>query len=105
MAAYAKHTSRSERYPLRLLVVPASLVISTALFFAAYAVTKKHGEEPHGATVKFILWGVAILVEIIAHVLRFQWEINDGIRLRSHGSIADRLSDITAIILGEVRST
>ncbi|KAF8609068.1 hypothetical protein BDV93DRAFT_519090 [Ceratobasidium sp. AG-I] len=101
VAAYAKFTSRSERYPLRLLVVPASLVISTALFFAAYAVTKKHGEEPYGAKIKFILWGVAILVEVIAHVLRFQWDINDGVRLRSHGSIADRLGDITAIILGE----
>ncbi|KAF8609069.1 hypothetical protein BDV93DRAFT_216360 [Ceratobasidium sp. AG-I] len=101
VAIYAKFTSRSERYPLRLLVVPASLVVSTGLFFAAYAVTKMHGEESHGAIVKFILWGIAILVEVIAHVLRFQWDINDGVRLRSHGSIADRLGDITAIILGE----
>ncbi|KAF8609066.1 hypothetical protein BDV93DRAFT_519088 [Ceratobasidium sp. AG-I] len=101
VAVYAKFTSRSERYPLRLLVVPASLVVSAGLFFAAYVVTKKHGEEPHGAKVKFILWGVAILVEVIAHVLRFQWDINDGVRLRSHGSVAERLGDITTIILGE----
>ncbi|KAF8609072.1 hypothetical protein BDV93DRAFT_551865 [Ceratobasidium sp. AG-I] len=94
-------TARSRRYPLRLLIVPAALAISTTLFFIAYRITKKHGEESHGATVKFIFWGVAILVEVIAHVLRFQWEINDGIRLRSHGSIVGRLGGITTIILGE----
>lgn len=85
------------------MVVPTALVISTSLFFAGWKVTKQHGEEPHGAKVKFILWGVAILVEIIAHVVRFQWEINDGIRLKSRGSITGRLCDITTIILGEVR--
>ncbi|KAG8736597.1 hypothetical protein FRC10_009132 [Ceratobasidium sp. 414] len=87
VAIYAKVTSRSKSYPLRLLIVPIALAISTALFFVAFVITKRHGEEPTGAKAKFILWAVGILVEVIAHVIRFQLDINDGIRLRSHGSI------------------
>jgi hypothetical protein len=89
---------------MRLLVVPAALAVSTALFFVAFVITKRHGEEPAAARNKFILWGVGILIEVVAHVVRFQWEINDGIRLKSHGSITGRLCDITTIILGEVSS-
>ncbi|QRV79659.1 low temperature requirement protein LtrA [Ceratobasidium sp. AG-Ba] len=101
VAIYAKFTHRSRRYPVRLLLVPVSLAISTALFFVAFVITKRHGTEATAAKVKFYLWGSAILIEVIAHVVRFQWEINDGIRLRSHGSVAERLCDITVIILGE----
>ncbi|KAG9101547.1 hypothetical protein FRC06_002831, partial [Ceratobasidium sp. 370] len=93
--------SRSKHYPLRLLLVPIALAISTALFFVAFVITKRHGEEPTGAKIKFYLWAPALLLEVIAHIVRFQWDINDGIRLKSHGSIAGRLSGITTIILGE----
>ncbi|KAG9093774.1 hypothetical protein FRC06_011377 [Ceratobasidium sp. 370] len=98
---YAKFTSRSKTYPFRLLIVPTALAISTALFFVAFVITKRHGEEPTGAKAKFILWAVGILVEVIAHVVRFQLDIRDGIRLRSHGSIVGRFCGITTIILGE----
>ncbi|KAG9125487.1 hypothetical protein FRC07_007418 [Ceratobasidium sp. 392] len=98
---FAKRTYQSRRYPYRLLVIPFSLVISTGLFFAGYIITKKHGEEAKGATLKFILWGTGILVEAIAHIARFQWEINDGLRLKSRGSIVGRLTTITTIIVGE----
>lgn len=98
---YAKFTHRSRRYPIRLLLVPVALAISTTLFFISFVVTKRHGTEANGAKVKFYLWGSGILVEVIAHIIRFQWEINDGIKLRSHGSIAGRLCDITTIIMGE----
>ncbi|KAG8721009.1 hypothetical protein FRC08_016319 [Ceratobasidium sp. 394] len=101
VAIYAKFTHRSKRYPLRLLLVPIAMAISTALFFVSFVVIKRHGKEPTGAKVKYYLWGPAILLEVIAHIVRFQWEINDGIRLRSHGSITGRLSGITTIILGE----
>jgi hypothetical protein len=60
------------------------------------------GKEPYGAKIKFILCGVALLVEIVAHIIRIQLDIDQGIRLRSHGSVTGRLSDITTIILGEV---
>ncbi|KAG8708058.1 hypothetical protein FRC09_001465, partial [Ceratobasidium sp. 395] len=101
VAIYAKFTHRSRRYPIRLLVIPIALAISTALFFVSFVVTKRHYNEPTAAKVKFYLWGPAIVVEVLAHILRFQWEINDGIRLRSHGSVTGRLCDITTIILGE----
>ncbi|KAG8735123.1 hypothetical protein FRC10_010964 [Ceratobasidium sp. 414] len=101
VAIYAKFTHRSKRYPKRLLLVPAAMAISTALFFVAFVITKRHGEEVTGAKVKFFLWAPAIVLEVVAHVVRFQWDINDGIRLRSHGSITGRLSGITTIILGE----
>jgi hypothetical protein len=39
---------------------------------------------------------------MVAHIIRFQLDLNQGIRLRSHGSVTGRLSDVTTIILGEV---
>ncbi|KAG8750352.1 hypothetical protein FRC12_012923 [Ceratobasidium sp. 428] len=101
VAIYAKFTHRSRRYPFRLLVVPIAMAISTVLFFVSFVITKRHYNEPTAAKVKFYLWGPAIVIEVLAHILRFQWEINDGIRLRSHGSVTGRLCDITTIILGE----
>ncbi|KAG8722029.1 hypothetical protein FRC08_007798 [Ceratobasidium sp. 394] len=104
VAIYAKITSRTKGYPLKLFIVPASLVISATLFFVAFKVAMNdYGRTPQGARIKYVLWGVAILVEVIAHIVRFQMDIGegDGIRLRSHGSITGRLTDITTIILGE----
>ncbi|KAG8781864.1 hypothetical protein FRC12_021460 [Ceratobasidium sp. 428] len=98
---YAKRTTRSARFPLRLLIVPCSLIVSIGLFFAGYAVTVKHGEEPSGAKIKFILWGSGLLVEIVAHIFRLQLEINDGLRLKPRGSIVTRFGSITTIIIGE----
>ncbi|CAE6514173.1 unnamed protein product [Rhizoctonia solani] len=99
---YAKLTSKGDRFPRRLLIVPAGLIVSTALMFGSFSITmNKWGLEPYGAKIKYALWAVAILVEIVAHVARTQLEINHGIRLRSHGSIATRLCDITTIIIGE----
>ncbi|KAF8750927.1 Bacterial low temperature requirement A protein (LtrA) [Rhizoctonia solani] len=99
---YAKLTSNQGRFPRRLLIVPIGLIISTGLMFGSFSITlNKAGTEPYGAKIKYALWGVAILVEMIAHVIRAQMEINQGIRLRAHGSIASRLCDITTIIIGE----
>ncbi|QRV94297.1 transmembrane protein [Ceratobasidium sp. AG-Ba] len=104
VAIYARVTSTAKRFPHRLLIVPASLVISATLFFVAFQVTRSdYGRTPEGAKVKITLWGVAILVEIIAHIVRFQLESSKGtgLKLRSHTSITGRLNDITTIILGE----
>ncbi|KAJ1304851.1 hypothetical protein OPQ81_005984 [Rhizoctonia solani] len=99
---YAKLTSKKGRFPRRLLIVPAGLIISTGLLFGSFSITmNKWGLEPYGAKIKYALWGIAILVEMIAHIIRTQLEINQGIRLRSHGSIATRLCGITTIIVGE----
>lgn len=77
--------------------------MSTMLFFGAFAIMMTPaGAEPYGAGIKFALWGVALLVEMVSHIIRFQLEIDQGIRLRSHRSVTGRLRDITIIILGEV---
>ncbi|KAG8747791.1 hypothetical protein FRC10_011236 [Ceratobasidium sp. 414] len=69
VAIYAKITSRTKRYPLKLFIVPASLVISATLFFVAFRIAMNDfGRTPQGAKIKYILWGVAILVEVIAHI-------------------------------------
>ncbi|KAG8686077.1 hypothetical protein FRC11_009542 [Ceratobasidium sp. 423] len=99
---YAKFTSKNGRFPRRLLIVPVGLIISTGLLFGSFSITmNKGGLEPYGAKIKYALWGVAVLVEIVAHVIRTQFEVNQGVRLRAHGSIASRLCDITTIIIGE----
>ncbi|CAE6439160.1 unnamed protein product [Rhizoctonia solani] len=99
---YAKLSSKHSRLPRRLLIVPASLILSAGLFVAAFMTAwSDWGRHPDGAKVKYACWGSAILVEIIAHVIRFQLDVNKGIRLRSHGSVTGRLSDITTILLGE----
>lgn len=100
---YAKRTSKSGRFPRQLFIVPASLIISTGLFFGAFAISNSEsGREPYGAKIKFVLWGVALLVEVVAHIARSQMDITQGVQPRSHGSILERLNGITTIILGEV---
>ncbi|QRV79656.1 low temperature requirement protein LtrA [Ceratobasidium sp. AG-Ba] len=80
VAIYAKLTSKSKKYPLRLFIVPASLVVSATLFFVAFRVTMSgYGRTPAGSKVKMALWGVALLVEMVAHIVRFQMEIDEGI--------------------------
>ncbi|KAG8722184.1 hypothetical protein FRC08_005933 [Ceratobasidium sp. 394] len=104
VAIYAKITSRTKGYPLKLFIVPASLVVSATLFFVAFEITSSsYGRTPQGARIKYVLWGIAILVEVVAHIVRSRMDIGegDGIRLRSHGSITERLTNITTIILGE----
>ncbi|KAG8686377.1 hypothetical protein FRC11_009030 [Ceratobasidium sp. 423] len=99
---YAVLTPKAGRFPRRLLIVPASLVVSAGLFFAAFATTLSDwGRTPNGAKVKYACWGSAVLVEMIAQVIRFQLDVDQGIKLRSHGSVTGRLSDITTILLGE----
>ncbi|KEP46675.1 low temperature requirement protein LtrA [Rhizoctonia solani 123E] len=99
---YAKLTSKGGPFPYWLLIVPVGLAISTGLMFGSFSITiNRSGLEPYGAKIKYALWGVAILVEMVAHIARTQLEINQGVRLRSHGSIATRLCDITTIIIGE----
>ncbi|CAE6435909.1 unnamed protein product [Rhizoctonia solani] len=78
------------------------LLLEAGLFVAAFMTTLSDwGRQPNGARVKYACWGSAILVEMIAHIIMFQLDVNQGIRLRSHGSVTGRLSDITTILLGE----
>ncbi|CAE6448074.1 unnamed protein product [Rhizoctonia solani] len=99
---YAMLTPRTGRFPRQLFIVPASLVISAGLFFAAFATTLgEWGRTQNGAKIKYAFWGSALLVEMIAQVIKFQLDVNRSIKLRSHGSVTGRLSDITTILLGE----
>ncbi|KAG9098445.1 hypothetical protein FS749_003776 [Ceratobasidium sp. UAMH 11750] len=98
---YARITSKSRRCPRRLLIVPASLLISTGLFFTAYALTKQHGEKKTYAILKLALWLGGVLVEVVVHIIRFQKDIGNELRLKSHGSIVGRFTTITTIIVGE----
>ncbi|KAG8792258.1 hypothetical protein FRC12_006641 [Ceratobasidium sp. 428] len=61
----------------------------------------KHGEEPTGAKIKFVLWGTGLLVEMVAHIARLQLDIDGGLRLKLDGSIVPRFNSITTIIVGE----
>ncbi|QRV75715.1 low temperature requirement protein LtrA [Ceratobasidium sp. AG-Ba] len=99
---YAKLSSKSKRLPFQLIIVPAAIFISTGLFTAAYVVTKRRGEERDFAIMKLGLWVAGVVVEVAAHILRFQWDINDDeLRLKSHGSIVGRFTGLTTIIVGE----
>ncbi|KAF8605508.1 hypothetical protein BDV93DRAFT_605436 [Ceratobasidium sp. AG-I] len=104
VAACAKRTPRLNKpYPFRLLLIPASLSVSTGLFFAAFRITFDIGRTANGARTKFILWGVALLVEMVAHLVEFQMRFyeHSGLKVRSHGSIVERFVGITVVILGE----
>ncbi|KAF8593213.1 hypothetical protein BDV93DRAFT_566783 [Ceratobasidium sp. AG-I] len=104
VARHAKSTPRQNKpYPFRLLLIPASLFVSTALFFVAYKVTRDRGRSENGAQTMLILWGAALLVEGAAHIVEFKMHYYErsGLKLRSHGSIVDRFYGITIIIIGE----
>ncbi|KAG8740758.1 hypothetical protein FRC10_003916 [Ceratobasidium sp. 414] len=101
VVALSRIASKSRRCPRRLFIVPASLLISTGLFFAAYALTKLYGEKKTYAIAKLALWLGGVLVEVVAHVFRFQRDVGSELRLKSHGSIVNRFTAATTIIVGE----
>ncbi|KAG8791668.1 hypothetical protein FRC12_008458 [Ceratobasidium sp. 428] len=103
---YAYRTSDKKKIPLCLWIIPSSLVISATLFFVTFRMSMtNYGRTEYGAKVKFVLWGVAILVEVVAQIIRAEIDIEksrSGLKLvRPIAPIADRLKDITIIILGE----
>jgi hypothetical protein len=50
------------------------------------------------AVLQFIFWGSAMLVEIAGHAFT---PSDDKEKLRGHGSITNRLSVLTVIVMGE----
>lgn len=114
------------RVPRKLYIIPAALVVSAALFFAAFGVAiSGYGTTVPGAKLKFIFWAVGIIVEIISHALwaKPDWfdQVNgdvdhqapeaDELESRSYtylplpqpqSNLCSRLSAITTIIIGEV---
>ncbi|KAG8740512.1 hypothetical protein FRC12_015981, partial [Ceratobasidium sp. 428] len=75
---YAHWTIRKSggTIPGKLYVIPIGLCISTPVFFAAWGVARApYGCTPHGAKVKFYLWGFGLLVEGASHlrVTRLRW--------------------------------
>ncbi|CAE6488593.1 unnamed protein product [Rhizoctonia solani] len=65
-ACYTARTSKIHM-PLKPCVLPLGLSISVAFFWAAAGVTSKNGKSHRGAIIKFVLWGVGLLVEILLH--------------------------------------
>lgn len=132
--AYAHWTVKKNGglVPWKLYVIPIGLCISTPLFIAAWAITRiQYGSTPHGAKIKFILWGVGLIVEAVSHLRmsRLSWlkhpnpEVKGqpesllktvlqpdqhgdppGTLLMPHSDVQtrSRLEAITTIILGEV---
>ncbi|QRV73474.1 transmembrane protein [Ceratobasidium sp. AG-Ba] len=98
---WARKTSKPKKCPRRLLEVPISLFISTALFFTAYGTTKYRGDEKLWAIGKFVLWALGFLIEIVVHIRRLHYQVSGPIRLKAHGSIRNRFNTITTIIMGE----
>lgn len=116
----------------KLCIIPIALFVSTPLFFGAWAVARSpYGRTRFGAKIKFILWGVGLLVEGVSHIRmsRISWlkpntgntaqpkSSNNGpehqadvledppkklIVPYSNVKTRSRLEAITTIILGEV---
>ncbi|KAG9118808.1 hypothetical protein FRC07_006496, partial [Ceratobasidium sp. 392] len=71
--------------PGKLYVIPIGLCISTPLFFAAWGVSRaSYGCTPHGAKIKFYLWGFGLVVEGASHlrITRLRW-LRRWIKLRA----------------------
>ncbi|KAF8601824.1 hypothetical protein BDV93DRAFT_607936 [Ceratobasidium sp. AG-I] len=69
---YARKTTKTShvRAPWwKLSIIPLGLFISTGLFFGAWGVARSpRGRTHHNAKIKFILWGVGLLVEGVSHI-------------------------------------
>ncbi|CAE6483845.1 unnamed protein product [Rhizoctonia solani] len=68
---YAKSTARKQNLvvPWKLFVLPIGLSISNALFWAAMAVNfSSKGKDIRGAILKFVFWGVGLLLEVLLHL-------------------------------------
>ncbi|KAG9080384.1 hypothetical protein FRC06_006649, partial [Ceratobasidium sp. 370] len=62
--------------PGKLYVIPIGLCVSTPLFFAAWGIARApYGNTPHGAKIKFYLWGFGLFVEGASHlrITRLRW--------------------------------
>ncbi|CAE6449155.1 unnamed protein product [Rhizoctonia solani] len=67
---YARVTAYRDNLlvPWKLYILPIGLSVSNALFWAAMGVTfSPKGRTPLGAKLKFVFWGVGLLVEFLLH--------------------------------------
>ncbi|CAE6529186.1 unnamed protein product [Rhizoctonia solani] len=78
---YAHFTVRSRRgrgyrIPRKLQIIPMGLLVSTALFFAAWGLSMTIlGISEMGAKLRYVLWGSGLIVEVLSHVhmSRISW--------------------------------
>jgi hypothetical protein len=71
--AYAHFTVRKQGYthrvPWKLYIIPIGLAISTPLFFLAWIVSASdYGTTVAGAKLKFVFWGIGLIIEVISHI-------------------------------------
>ncbi|CAE6410393.1 unnamed protein product [Rhizoctonia solani] len=64
--------------PWKLYILPFGLLISIGLFWTAAVFTHFKGRTVSGAWLKFILWAVGLLVELLLHLLmeNCKWEVD-----------------------------
>ncbi|CAE6468036.1 unnamed protein product [Rhizoctonia solani] len=78
---YAHFTVRSRRgrgyrIPRKLQIIPMGLLVSTALFLAAWGLSMTlSGISEMGAKLRYVLWGSGLIVEVLSHVhmSRISW--------------------------------
>lgn len=83
--------------PLRRMI--AALSISAALFLASFIVAAKDARDPASNIIKFVLWGLAIVIELLAYVAT-EFPGSTGTRI-SVSPMEERLCALTIIIIGE----
>ncbi|KAG9123172.1 hypothetical protein FRC07_000150 [Ceratobasidium sp. 392] len=80
-----------------VVVKPLALLTSSGLWFGSFAMLLSARYTSDAAQIsKFIMWGVATLIELTAHMFA-----PPPSHLRSMGSLSGRLSTLVTIILGE----
>ncbi|CAE6422797.1 unnamed protein product, partial [Rhizoctonia solani] len=54
--------------PFKLCILPVGLLVSNCLFWATAALIYLRGKTVLGAKLKFVLWGLGLLVELVLHM-------------------------------------
>ncbi|KAG8927225.1 hypothetical protein FRC02_008358 [Tulasnella sp. 418] len=80
------------------MLTPISIAISAVLFFACFSILKTVDQTRASSVVQLVLWGSAMLIELIGHAFTPD---DSKDQLRGHGSITERLSTLTVIVMGE----
>lgn len=78
--------------------IPVGAFFSTGAFVACWVIQAQVKANRYTVIAQFSLWGVALLIDIVAHA--FTRSESKAI-LVGHGSLSKRLATLTIIILGE----
>ncbi|EJD52476.1 hypothetical protein AURDEDRAFT_181068 [Auricularia subglabra TFB-10046 SS5] len=79
-----------------MYMMVGTLVASAILFLGSFLVTRARPDDASAHAIKFAMWGLAIAIEIAAY---FYTSMPKG--LVYQGSMPNRLSTLTTVVLGE----